>query len=306
MTVGEWDGLSPDVLIIGCGSMGGALATRYHAWVPNGRLHLVDRNVGRVRATLPLGPRVRVVASIAELGQIRPDMTVLATKPKGIGAVLPLLASLPAANGLVVSIAAGISAASIQDALPAARIVRAMPNTPASVGAGVTGLWAGRGVTEQDRLCCEALFGAVGLVRWVGREEDIDAVTALSGSGPAYLFAVTEALAQAGADAGLGVALADELARATVIGAAAMLERSSSGPATLKAAVRSPEGTTDAALRVFEDGNALSRLFGSAVAAAHVRAKELRRSMDAVTERPAGSTAVEPAPAHSEGNPPHG
>lgn len=100
--------------------------------------------------------------------------------------------------------------------------------------------------------------------------------------------------------------MADELARATVMGAAAMLERSSSGPATLKAAVRSPDGTTDAALRVFEDGNALALLFGRAVAAAHARARKLRQPMDATTGRQAGGPARKPASAHDEGKAPHG
>lgn len=306
MTFGEQDGLSPDVIILGCGNMGGALAAGYHARVCEGRLLVVDRNVDRVRATLPPGQRVRVVATIAEIGQVRPGMTVLAIKPQAMAAVLPLVAPLPAARGLVVSVAAGIDTTSIRGALPAARIVRAMPNTPASVGAGATGLWAGEGVTEQDKLRCESLFCAVGLARWVEREDDIDAVTALSGSGPAYLFAVAEALAQAGADAGLGKALADELARATVIGAAAMLNGLLSGPGTLKAAVRSPGGTTDAALRVFEDGNALPLLFSRAVAAAHVRAKELRRAMEAETGHRAGGPARELAPSHDKGNARHG
>lgn len=306
MTPSEQDGPFPDVIIIGCGNMGGALAAGYHARVPNGRLLVVDRNVDRVRAALPTDQRTEIVATIAGSGQVRPGMTVLATKPQAMAAALPLLALLPAAQGLVVSVAAGISAAAIRGALPAARIVRAMPNTPASVGAGATGLWGSEGVTQQDRLRCEALFGVVGLARWVEREDDIDAVTALSGSGPAYLFAVVEALAQAGAEAGLEAVLANELARATVTGAAAMLERSSSGPTTLKAAVRSLGGTTDAALRVFEDGNALALLFGRAVAAAHARATELRQSMDAGTGCQAGGPARQPAPVHDKGNASHG
>lgn len=305
MTAGERDGMVPDVVMIGCGNMGSSLAAGYHARVPDGQLLVVDRNVDRVRATLPSCGRVRVVRTIAEIGQVCPGMTLLAIKPQAMAAVLPLVAALPAARGLVVSIAAGTSIASIRGTLPAARVVRAMPNTPASVGSGATGIWCGEDVTAQDRSRCEALFDAVGLTRWVSREEDLDAVTAVSGSGPAYLFAVVEALAQAGVDAGLEKLLADELARATVIGAAAMLKQSPAGPDTLKAAVRSQGGTTDAALRVFEGENALALLFCRAVAAAHARAKDLGQQVNLVTSKLVRGPTGDPASIHNEGIAPH-
>lgn len=297
--------MSPDVVIIGCGNMGCALAAGYHARVPEGRLLVVDRNVDRVRATLPPGERVRVVATIAEIGQVRPGMTVLATKPQVKAAILPLLAPLPAARGLVVSIAAGVGAASTWGALPAARIVRAMPNTPASVGAGATGLWSSGGVSEEGPAALRSPVrrrgpGALG-VAGGGHRCRHGLVRQW-----ACLSVRRRGSAGAGrAKAGLEAPLTDELARATVIGTAAMLERSSSGPATLKAAVRSPGGTTDAALRVFEDGNALALLFGRAVAAAHARARGLCLPMDAATGRQAGGPAWKPAPLYDRRKAPH-
>ena len=270
-----------DILLVGCGSMGMALATGIQAQRPHWHVLVVDRNVDRVRAGLPADGRIRVMAAVENLEPVLPSMTILAVKPQAMAALLPRIAALPAAQRLVVSVVAGISVTAIGAALPSARIVRAMPNTPARVGAGATGLWAGPTVTARDRLLCEALFGAVGIARWVSNEAQIDAVTALSGSGPAYVFALAEVPAQAGVDAGLGADLASELARATITGAASLLKASASGSAALKAAVRSPGGTTDAALRVFEDDDALRRLFGRAVTAAPVRAKELSRTVGA-------------------------
>ena len=268
------EGLQPDILFIGCGNMGGALAAGYRARQPAGRLLVVDPNIEGVRAKLP-GGDVTIVPTIEQAGAVRPGMVVLAVKPQAMAEVLPQVAALPAADGLVVSIAAGTSATYIAGMLPRARIVRAMPNTPALVGAGITGLWASPTVTDADRERCEALFGAVGQARWVAQEPAIDAITAVSGSGPAYFFAFVEALGLAGAQAGLEPGLANELARATLIGAAAMLAGTTDAPGALKAAVRSPQGTTDAALRVFESGEALQRLVGQAVAAADRRARAL-------------------------------
>lgn len=263
----------PDLLLIGCGNMGGALAAGYTRRSPQARLLVVDPDTAKAHAAVP---GATVVATLAEVGEARPAMTVLAVKPQSMAAMLPMLAPLPAASGLVVSIAAGTSTGSIRAVLPGARVVRAMPNTPAAVGRGATGLWGGAEVTAGDRALCEALFAAVGLASWVSDEAAIDAVTALSGSGPAYVFAVCEAMAQAGAALGLPPDTAAGLARATLIGAAAMLEHDATDPAQLKANVRSPQGTTDAALKVFEAGGALHGLFGRAIRAAFDRAVALQ------------------------------
>ena len=261
----------PELLLIGCGNMGRALAAGYHARMPEDRLLVVDPNLDKERASLPQDGRIGFTARVEALGVVRPGVTIIAVKPQTMPALLPRLAPLPLAAGLVVSIAAGIETATIQSALTDARIVRAMPNTPAMVGAGITGLWAAPTATPADRLVCEAADRSL----WVPLERDIDGVTAVSGSGPAYMFAFVEALAQAGLKAGLEHATAEHLARATLVGAAAMLNNPAASLAALKAAVRSPGGTTDAALCVFEDGNHLVHLVQDAVAAARVRAVAL-------------------------------
>ena len=266
----------PDILLLGCGNMGGALASGFLRGSPDARLLVVEPDSAKAWAMLPAEARVKVVAEVAGVADAQPGMTVLAVKPQSMAEVLSQLAPLPAAEGLVVSIAAGVATGTIRAALPRARVVRAMPNTPASVGEGATGLWGGPEVTEADRRRVDALFGAVGMARWVAAEGAVDAVTALSGSGPAYVFAVCEAMARAGAALGLAPDAAAELARATVIGAAAMLKRDATDPAALKQAVRSPGGTTDAALKVFEHDDALAGLFDRAIRAAFDRAEVLR------------------------------
>lgn len=269
--------MGDEIVFVGCGNMGGALAAGYGRRVASAHLVVVDPDARKARGMLPDDGRVTILPAIEAVGDLVPAATVLAVKPQSMGEVLPLVASLPAAAGLVVSIAAGTGVDTIRAALPRARIVRAMPNTPALLGAGVTGLWGGDEVTAEDRRVCEGLFGAVGEVHWVGAEREMDAVTALSGGGPAYVFAFTEALTDAAARLGLPPAQAAALARATVAGAAAMLAVPGADPTALKAAVRSPKGTTDAALRVFEAEGALQTLVATALDAAFRRAGELGR-----------------------------
>lgn len=266
------DSPGPDILLIGCGNMGAALATGYLQAVPGASVVAVARDVGRVRSRLPLDTRVVVVGSMEEVGGREPAMTVLAVKPQVLAAMLPLLAARPLARSLIVSIAAGTSIATLRQHLPEARLVRAMPNTPAMVGAGFTALWGDPTVSPEDRQRCNSLFGAVGTAHWLRSEDEIAAVTAISGSGPAYFFAIIEALVEAGMSLGLSMDLADRMARATMAGAASMLHDPSAVPAALKTAVRSPNGTTDAALRVFEEGHVLEQLVGHAVRAAYEKA----------------------------------
>ena len=284
---------APDVVLVGGGNMGGALASGYLARMPQAWVIIVDPNPEQVRTRLPDIRRVKVVPTIADLDAVRPSVTILAIKPQSMATVLPLLASCMAGQGLVISIAAGFTAGAIARELPMARIVRAMPNTPALVGLGVTGLWGDASVSTADRVICNAVFDAVGSTYWVDNETEIDAVTALSGSGPAYVFAFIEALAKAGRATGLTEILAAELARATLIGAASMLRDPASDPARLKAAVRSPGGTTDAALQIFEDGESLSALVGGAVAAAYGRARELSRPLRSFPVHDSGVSAVD-------------
>jgi len=174
----------------------------------------------------------------------------------------------------MISIAAGTSVAALQAAWgKKARIIRAMPNTPGAIGHGITGLYAAKGATAADRKWADALLSALGETLWVKEEGLIDSVTALSGSGPAYVFHLVEAMTAAGVTAGLKADEAEKLARATVSGAGALLAADKAGTASLREAVTSPGGTTAAALAVLMPE--LTELMTRAVMAAKKRAEEL-------------------------------
>jgi len=189
---------------------------------------------------------------------------------------LPAYAAL-AGRALAISVMAGKSTASVGKALGGAeRVARAMPNLPAAIGKGVTGLYAPSSIDARGRRLAETLMRAAGEVVWVEREQDIDAVTAVSGSGPAYFFLLTEALADAGEALGLGKTAAAALARATLAGAGALIDAETREPEEMRKAVTSPGGTTEAALKIFDgDEQALRALVNNAVAAAARRASEL-------------------------------
>jgi len=200
---------------------------------------------------------------------------VVAIKPQVLKGEAPALANFAASGGLMISIAAGTSIAALSKAWgPKARIVRAMPNIPGAIGAGISGLYAAKGTTAADRKLAVKLLSALGAVVWVDKETLIDSVTAVSGSGPAYLFLMAEALAAAGISEGLPPAIAEKLARATVSGAGALLAADKSSAVALREAVTSPGGTTAAALAVLLPE--LPPLMRRAVAAARKRAEELR------------------------------
>ncbi|WP_102938227.1 pyrroline-5-carboxylate reductase [Methylocystis bryophila] len=202
---------------------------------------------------------------------------LLAIKPQMLESVAPTFSALVGPETLVVSILAGKRIADLSARLAAKAFVRAMPNTPAAIGRGITGAFANAETSEAQLEVAQRLLEAAGDVVWVEREELIDAVTAVSGSGPAYVFLLAECLAAAGAAAGLPEDLAAQLARATVSGAGELMHRSPElSPATLRENVTSPGGTTAAALAVLmaqQDG--LAPLMASAVAAAKRRAAEL-------------------------------
>jgi pyrroline-5-carboxylate reductase len=204
------------------------------------------------------------------------DALVLAIKPQMLEAAAPALAPLIGADTLVLSILAGKRIADLASRLPARAFVRAMPNTPAAVGRGVTGAYPSPGVEPGQRSLAQTLLSAVGSVEWVETEELIDAVTAISGSGPAYVFYLAECLAAAGVAAGLPDELAARLARATVEGAGELMHRSpDASPGRLRENVTSPGGTTAAALGVLMAEDGLEPLLTRAVAAAKKRAAEL-------------------------------
>lgn len=264
------------IALVGAGRMGGALLRGWLALgVPGERLTVIepqaDAALSRVcdRHAVSLNPADRDLAAS--------DILVLAVKPQVVEEAAASLAPHMRDGTLLLSIVAGKTVADLAKRLPGARpIVRAMPNTPAAIGRGVTGVFADREIEPVRRGAVERLLGAVGRVEWLDREGDIDAVTAVSGSGPAYVFYLTECLAKAGERAGLAPDLALRLARATVEGAGELMFREpETEPATLRRNVTSPGGTTAAALDVLSAPSGLEDLLGRAVAAAKRRAEDL-------------------------------
>ena len=205
-----------------------------------------------------------------------PAVMVLAVKPQVMNEVLPPLGPLVGANTVVLSIAAGITISGMEKHLGGeAAIVRSMPNTPAAIGRGISVACANGNVTTDQKTHCDALLHAIGAVAWTEDEAMLDSVTAVSGSGPAYVFLLAECLEQAGIDAGLPHDLAKQLAQATVTGAGELLKRSELKPADLRKNVTSPGGTTAAALDVLMGEDAFKELLSQAVAAAAKRSREL-------------------------------
>ncbi len=225
----------------------------------------------------PPAPGLKMVKSGSDVpADFRPDIVVVAVKPQKMEEALPPLAAFASSGAVFLSIAAGKTLASFAHVLGQnVPVVRAMPNTPAAVGRGITVAVPNSHVASTQREACGRLLAAVGTVEWVEDEALIDAVTAVSGSGPAYVFLLAEALAEAGAAAGLPRPLAEKLARATVTGAGELLHRSSESPATLRENVTSPAGTTFAALQVLRAADGLPSLMTRAVAAAAARSREL-------------------------------
>lgn len=207
------------------------------------------------------------------------DIVVLAVKPQVIASVLqPLVGKIK--NQLLISIAAGVNVSTLSRLLDGhERIVRAMPNTPALIQAGATGLFANPAVGDQDRIQAAKVLGAAGLVIWVDEEKKLDAVTAVSGSGPAYFFYLMEAMIQAGKDLGLDERTATTLTLQTALGAAQMAVTSEQGPTQLRKNVTSPNGTTQAAIETL-DSHQVSLFIQQALAAASKRSEELAAAFD--------------------------
>jgi acetyl esterase len=258
----------PAILFVGAGRMGQALIRGWSGFVAPS---FFDPAVAEIEGA-------RKLADIGESADpARPLVVMIAVKPQMMAGVLPKLAALAAKDILFVSIAAGIEIATLRAALGSeARIVRAMPNTPVSVGAGMTAAVAGPGVDAGQRALVGRLFGAVGTFIWLDDESGLDAVTAVSGSGPAYFFRVAEALTKAGTAAGLVVEAAQSLARATLSGAGAVAAARAEPLDSLREEVTSPRGTTAAALAVLDTAD-LDATVADAVAAAVARARALAR-----------------------------
>jgi len=221
--------------------------------------------------------KAKKITLVAAPSQVRgkPDVCIVAIKPQILKGEASALAGF-AKTALMISIAAGTTIAALRKAWGAkARIIRAMPNTPGAIGEGITGIFAAKGVTPADRKKAVSLLSALGATEWVATEKLIDAVIAVSGSGPAYLFLFAEVLTEAGIAEGLSRAQSEKLARATVSGAGALLKADKSPAAKLRENVTSPGGTTAAALAVFMQDDALLKLVKRAARAASKRAKEL-------------------------------
>ena len=254
-----------DILLVGCGRMGGAMA---RGWEGRHRVFVYDPMV----EDLPAGAERVAALDAFEPGE---DLAVvLAVKPQMFVSVAAALKPLRARSLVAVSIMAGIPLAALGEAM-GDHVVRAMPNTPAAIGKGITAAVAGAGARAGDRDIVDMLLAPTGAVVWLDAEAQIDAVTALSGSGPAYFFRFTEALAKAGADEGLPPALAMQLARATFSGAAALADVDPASLADLRVQVTSPGGTTAAGLAQMNEQDAIDRLARSVVEAAAARSREL-------------------------------
>lgn len=258
------------LVLLGCGKMGSALLAGWlAAGLPPASVWVLEPN-----------PSDWLTASGVHLNQglpARPAVALLAVKPQMMGAALPSLQALGGGGTLIVSIAAGTPIATFEQVFgPATPIVRTMPNTPAMVGRGITALVGNGAAGAVDLALAEALMRAVGEVVRLDDEAQIDAVTGLSGSGPAYVFHLIEAMAAAGAAQGLAPDLAMRLARATVCGAGELAHRSPDAAAQLRINVTSPGGTTAAALaHLMDPATGLTPLMVRAVAAATARGREL-------------------------------
>jgi pyrroline-5-carboxylate reductase len=266
--------LQGTIVLAGAGKMGGAMLS---GWLAQG----LDANRVAVIEPYPSDEIKALSAKGVRLNPAPQDIggvaaLVVAVKPQMFREAGPPLRSFAGSSTLVVSIMAGITIASIREVC-GGNVVRAMPNTPAAIGRGITVAVAAGNVSATQRAVADALLHAIGSVEWTGDETLMDAVTAVSGSGPAYVFLLAEELARAGVEAGLPPELATKLARETVAGSGELLHRSELDAATLRRNVSSPGGTTAAALEVLMGEGGMQSLLTRAVAAATRRSRELAK-----------------------------
>jgi pyrroline-5-carboxylate reductase len=256
------------VWAIGCGNMGGAMLRRWLATGLDPRQLTIIRKSGE-----PFADGVTVVSAPPSDGAV-PSVVILGVKPQMLDLVVPDLALALAPETVLISILAGVESAALRQRFPQVRaIVRAMPNTPVALGQGVVAL-AGHGLTDDVRARAEALMAPLGLVEWVD-ESLLDVVTALAGSGPAFLFRFIDALAEAGTDAGLPADQAARLALATVAGSGALAAASDESPRALADRVASPGGSTRRGLDVLDEPEALAPLIRDTLTAAILRNREM-------------------------------
>ena len=272
--------LDPEVLeggtlwIVGCGNMGRAMLDR---WVACG---LDPAKVTVIDPALPLVGQGVTVLAAPEEGAPPPTMLLLAVKPQTLDTVASAIAPRVARETLLVSILAGVTVSTLSARFPVpANVARAMPNLPVAIGAGVVALYGVAGRPEAARL--DALMAPLGVVEWLGTEAHFDAVTALSGSGPAFVARFIEAMAAGGAALGLPEAQAARMALATVGGTAALLVSSGEAPAAMAKRVTSPNGTTQAGLAVLDEEAVFAARMAATLAAAARRSAELNPPAEA-------------------------
>jgi len=266
--------LSAPLVLVGAGKMGGAMLEGWlNLGLPPQQVVVLDPKPSDEIAALA-ARGIRVNPPAAGIGTA--GVVVAAVKPQVAADVIPSLAAHIGPDTLVVSIMAGKTLAFLEHLLPASTaVVRSMPNTPAAIGRGITVAVGNARVSPAQRSLADTLLAATGAVEWVDDEALMDAVTAVSGSGPAYVFLLAEVLAQAGEKAGLPPDLAARLARLTVTGSGELLHRSPLDAATLRQNVTSPGGTTAVALDVLMAADGLAPLMVKAIAAAAKRSREL-------------------------------
>lgn len=262
------------ICLVGAGNMGGAMLA---GWLESGisanRINVVDPKPTEKMTTLIADVGVDHFTSAQDAPIV--DVLIVAVKPQIIEKVLPSLTNMIGNNTVVVSVAAGTTISTIADHVGEVAIVRAMPNTPALMRRGITGCFANARTVASQVEQVTHLLNAIGKVVWVENESQIDAVTAVSGSGPAYAFHLAECMAQAGVEAGLSKDVAEMLARETIAGAGEMLSQLDESSAQLRKNVTSPNGTTAAALDVLMGEPNMQTLVSKAIAAAKKRSEEL-------------------------------
>ena len=266
---------APTYLVIGAGKMGGALL---QGWLDSGtvkakQLIILDPTPGEAARAAIKNGALHLKEPSKKLAAV--DFALLGIKPQMFTKLAPPIAKHLPDGALVISILAGTSLAALEQTFSAQKLIRTMPNTPASIGKGITAYTAGKDVSDAQTSMTETLLSAGGPVHRVETEQMIDMVTAVSGSGPAYIFHLTEALEAAALKIGLPADLATALARQTVIGSAALMDESGISATQLRQNVTSPNGTTQAALDVLMGSEGLPSLMRETVQAALKRAKEL-------------------------------
>jgi pyrroline-5-carboxylate reductase len=261
-------------LLVGAGKMGGAMLS---GWMAEGidpaAIVVSDPRLSEEMDALLKKHGIRHVTAVPD--DLAPAIVLVAVKPQMMDAVLPGLKPAVRPDTLVMSVAAGTPVAKFHEHFGTVPVCRCMPNTPAMVKRGITAVYPTPEVTPEQRQEVGSLLSSVGKVVWLDSEDQIDLVTGVSGSGPAYVFYMAEALSEAGRAAGLPEELAHELAIATVCGAGELMHQSGEHPATLRQNVTSPKGTTAAALDVLMHVKGLQPVMTEAVAAAVKRAREL-------------------------------